>query len=58
LKDEGKGVKAFWMRVVENLKPGVTELYIHAALPTDELKAITGSWSTREPGIRGVHPGC
>jgi hypothetical protein len=25
----------------------VTELYIHAALPTDEMKAITGSWSTR-----------
>ena len=25
----------------------MTELYIHAALPTDELKAITGTWSTR-----------
>jgi hypothetical protein len=33
--------------VVTNLKPGVTELYIHAALPTEEMKAITGSWSTR-----------
>jgi predicted glycoside hydrolase/deacetylase ChbG (UPF0249 family) len=47
LKDEKDGVKDFWMRIVKNLKPGVTELYIHAALPTDELKAITGSWSTR-----------
>ncbi len=47
LKDEGKGVKNFWLEIVKQLKPGVTELYIHAALPTDELKAITGSWSTR-----------
>ena len=47
LKDEKDGVKDFWLRIVKNLKPGVTELYIHAALPTDELKAITGSWSTR-----------
>jgi predicted glycoside hydrolase/deacetylase ChbG (UPF0249 family) len=47
LKDEKNGVKTFWMEIVKNLKPGVTELYIHAALPTDELKAITGTWSTR-----------
>jgi predicted glycoside hydrolase/deacetylase ChbG (UPF0249 family) len=47
LQDEQKGVKAFWLNIVRNLKPGVTELYIHAALPTDELKAITGSWPTR-----------
>ncbi len=47
LKDERQGVKAFWLEVVKNLKPGVTELYIHAGLPNDELKAITGSWSTR-----------
>jgi chitin disaccharide deacetylase len=47
LKDERKDVKAFWMNVVRNLKPGVTELYIHAAIANDELKAITGSWSTR-----------
>lgn len=47
LKDLKKGVKPFWMNIVKNLKPGVTELYIHAALPTDESKAITGSWATR-----------
>jgi hypothetical protein len=47
LADEKNGVKDFWLRIVKNLKPGVTELYIHAALPTDESKAITGSWSTR-----------
>jgi predicted glycoside hydrolase/deacetylase ChbG (UPF0249 family) len=47
LKEESKDVKGFWLDIVKNLKPGVTELYIHAALPTDELKAITGSWPTR-----------
>lgn len=41
------GVKRFWLKTVKALKPGVTELYIHASLPTDEAKAITGSWSTR-----------
>ncbi len=46
-QEEAKGVKPFWMDVVKNLKPGVTELYIHAALAGDELKAITGSWKTR-----------
>jgi hypothetical protein len=40
-------VTAFWLNIVKNLKPGVTELYIHAGLPNDELKAITGSWATR-----------
>jgi len=47
LKDENRDVKAFWLGIVKNLKPGVTELYIHAAMATDELKAITGSWNTR-----------
>jgi hypothetical protein len=47
LKEESKDVRGFWLRVVRTLKPGVTELYIHAAKPTEELKAITGSWMTR-----------
>jgi predicted glycoside hydrolase/deacetylase ChbG (UPF0249 family) len=47
LPNERQGVAGFWLETVRNLKPGVTELYIHAALPTEELQAITGSWSTR-----------
>jgi hypothetical protein len=41
------GVKAFWTQIIKNLKPGVTELYVHAQLPTEEAKAISGSWKTR-----------
>lgn len=47
LKNQGREVKDFWLGVVKSLKPGVTELYIHAGIPSDELKAITSSWSTR-----------
>ena len=47
LPNEKKGVRDFWLGVVRKIKPGVTELYIHAGMPTDELKAITGSWQTR-----------
>ena len=47
LKDEKADVRSFWLKMVKNLKPGVTELYIHAGIPNDELKAITASWSTR-----------
>ena len=43
----GNDVAGFWTQILENLKPGVTELYIHAAKPTEELQAITGSWRTR-----------
>jgi len=46
-EEQSKGVKPFWLGVVKGLRPGVTELYIHAALAGDELKAITGSWRTR-----------
>ena len=47
LPAEPRDVKAFWLRIVAGLQPGVTELYIHAAKPTEELQAITGSWRTR-----------
>jgi len=42
-----EAVKAFWMRRLAELKPGVTEIFIHAGRPTEELKSITGSWAVR-----------
>lgn len=47
LPQDKNGVKQFWAGILKNLKPGVTELYIHASKPTEELKAITNSWKTR-----------
>src|SRR5205085_3000959 len=47
LKDEARGVKPFWMKTIKGLKPGVTELYIHASLPVDEIKVISSTWKTR-----------
>lgn len=47
LTNETKDLKTFWLDIIQHLKPGVTELYIHAAEPTDELKTITSTWSTR-----------
>lgn len=45
-RDPGEA-KRFWMDRLRRLKPGVTELYIHAALPSEELKTITGRWAMR-----------
>ncbi len=42
-----KDVKSFWTDIIKNLKPGVTELFIHASKESDELKAITNSWNVR-----------
>ncbi len=52
-----------WRNRLAHLKPGITELFIHAGHPTDELKAITGSWAirsaefetfTHDPEIRAI----
>ena len=47
LDEKKSGVKEFWMKILRNLKPGVTELFIHAAKPTEELRHITNSWKIR-----------
>ncbi len=47
LRNEKKDVKQFWLNIVGNLKPGVTELFIHAGKPTDELRRITATWEIR-----------
>jgi predicted glycoside hydrolase/deacetylase ChbG (UPF0249 family) len=57
----GEKRKDYWMRIIKGLRPGVTELLIHAAKPTEEMKGMTGSWEeratdyelfTRDPDIR------
>ncbi|MEI6275785.1 MAG: polysaccharide deacetylase family protein [Prolixibacteraceae bacterium] len=45
--DQYKEVKPFWINIIRNLKPGVTELFIHASRLTEELKAITGTAEKR-----------
>ena len=59
LKDEP--IAEYWKRMLKDLKPGVTELYIHAALAGEEMQNITNSWRdraaehelfTRDPEIR------
>lgn len=37
----------FWTSYIKNLKPGVTEIYIHAASDMDEIHAITSSATQR-----------
>ena len=44
---KGEPVDVYWRRMLEGLQPGVTELYIHAALPGEEMRAITNSWEER-----------
>ena len=46
-RQPGEAVDAYWRRMLAGLKPGVTELYIHAALPGDEMRAVTRSWQER-----------
>ena len=44
---KGEAVATYWRRMLEGLRPGVTELYIHAALPGEEMQAVTHSWQDR-----------
>ncbi len=47
MRKPGESVEAYWPRILSELKPGVTELYIHAALAGEEMQHITGSWQMR-----------
>jgi len=49
---EGEQLKDYYIRILRSLSPGVTELFIHPALPTEELKNITGGWKERAEEYR------
>jgi len=38
---------AYWTNLLRTLKPGVTELYIHAAVDAPEMRALTDTWKQR-----------
>jgi predicted glycoside hydrolase/deacetylase ChbG (UPF0249 family) len=46
-EDYTGNVEESWIRILSDLNPGVTEIYIHASTPGEELKAATNSWKTR-----------
>ena len=46
-RQKGESLRDYWKRELNSLKPGVTELYIHASVPGDEIKHITNSWEDR-----------
>jgi len=49
---EFEETKRFYMNLIKSLNPGVTEMFIHAAIETDELKSVTNSWKTRVSEMR------
>lgn len=40
-------VEDFWVKIIDDLKPGVTELFLHASELTPELRATTGTAQKR-----------
>ncbi len=47
-KKPGEAVDVYWKRMISELKPGVTELYIHPAVAGEEMQHITNSWEERD----------
>lgn len=44
----GEAVDVYWKRMIAELTPGVTELYIHPAVAGEEMQHITNSWQERD----------
>jgi predicted glycoside hydrolase/deacetylase ChbG (UPF0249 family) len=62
-RKQGEPITDYWKRMLRELKPGVTELYIHAALAGEEIQHITNSWReraaehhlfTKDPEVRSI----
>jgi predicted glycoside hydrolase/deacetylase ChbG (UPF0249 family) len=49
---KGESITDYWKRMLKSLKPGVTELYIHASVAGEEIQHITNSWKTRAEEYR------
>lgn len=47
-KKPGEATDVYWKRILSELKPGVTELYIHPAVAGEEIQHITNSWKERD----------
>jgi len=45
-------VEDFWVNIIDNLEPGVTELFLHASELTPELEAITGTAHKRADELK------
>jgi hypothetical protein len=39
---------AYWTQLLQELRPGVSELYIHAAFDTPEMRGMTDQWRQRQ----------
>jgi predicted glycoside hydrolase/deacetylase ChbG (UPF0249 family) len=62
-RQKGEAITDYWKRVLKELKPGVTELFIHAALAGEEMQHVTNTWQdraaehalfTKDPEIRRI----
>jgi chitin disaccharide deacetylase len=49
---KGESITDYWKRMLKSLKPGVTELYIHASVAGEEIQHITNSWKDRAEEYR------
>ena len=51
-RKDGESMNDYWKRMLKDLKPGVTELFIHASVAGDEIAHITNSWKDRAEEYR------
>lgn len=45
--DSYETFRDYYLNLIRNARPGITEIYLHPAKETEELKAITSNWQRR-----------